>query len=203
MVDIYHLPAQVYPIPVTAPKLNIIYPRVFIQNLQAQQMINQGIVNKVESMFQEQHYIQGQTEMTGSFEIKTNERAILSLILSNYAFTYPAAHGLTIIKSISANIETGQIYQLKDLFKPDSNYVQRLSNIIKKQIKQRELSESSQFETIEPNQDFYIADKTLVIYFQLYEILPYSAGFPMFPIPVYEIRDIIREDGPLGRMIPY
>ncbi|WP_368073024.1 RsiV family protein [Virgibacillus salinus] len=53
---------------------------------------------------------------------------------------------------------------------------------------------------MQPDQDFYIADKALVIYFQLYEITPYVFGFPMFPISVYAIKDIINEDGPLGRM---
>ena len=45
-----------------------------------------------------------------------------------------------------------------------------------------------------------MADKALVIYFQLYDITPYVFGFPMFPISVYEIQDIIDENGPLGRM---
>ncbi|MFB4475682.1 RsiV family protein, partial [Oceanobacillus caeni] len=58
----------------------------------------------------------------------------------------------------------------------------------------------TEFTKIEPNQYFYIADKTLVIYFQLYELAPYAFGFPMFPISVYDIQDIIDEEGPLGRM---
>ncbi|WP_337445661.1 RsiV family protein [Ornithinibacillus scapharcae] len=67
-------------------------------------------------------------------------------------------------------------------------------------MKQRDIQLIEDFTEISPNQDFYIADKSLVIYFQLYEITPYVYGFPMFPISVYQIQDIIREDGPLGRM---
>ena len=59
----------------------------------------------------------------------------------------------------------------------------------------------NEFTTIRPEQDYYIADKALVIYFQLYELTPYAYGFPYFPISVYEIQDIIDENGPLGRML--
>jgi hypothetical protein len=37
--------------------------------------------------------------------------------------------------------------------------------------------------------------------YQLYELTPYVFGFPQFPISVYEIQDIIREDAPLGVML--
>ena len=40
----------------------------------------------------------------------------------------------------------------------------------------------------------------LVIYFQLYEITPYVEGLPMFPISVFELADIIRENSPLSRL---
>ena len=35
----------------------------------------------------------------------------------------------------------------------------------------------------------------------LYELTPSVYGFPMFPISVYDIQDIIDENGPLGRLI--
>src|SRR5690625_7638876 len=38
------------------------------------------------------------TEMIGTFEIKTNERNVLSLTLTNYAIAYHYAHGLTLKK---------------------------------------------------------------------------------------------------------
>ena len=59
------------------------------------------------------------------------------------------------------------------------------------------------FEGIRSDQDFYIADTVLVIYFQLYEITPYSLGFPYFPIPILDIADSINPDGPLNRMMSF
>jgi hypothetical protein len=46
-----------------------------------------------------------------------------------------------------------------------------------------------------------VADRALVIYFQLYELAAYVFGFIYFPISVYELQDIINDEGPLGPMI--
>lgn len=182
----------------------IYYPQVIgLSNTSAQQSINQTIYQLVQSLIQWQYQQQGTnsfTEMIGTFEIKTNERNVFSLSLTNYAYAYQHAHGLTLMKSLTFNVQTGEQYQLKDLFKPGSNYVETLSKIVQTQIDQRDIQLLGEFSGISPDQDFYIADKALVIYFQLYEITPYYVGFPMFPISVFAIQDIINENAPLGKM---
>ncbi|MRH41184.1 DUF3298 domain-containing protein [Aquibacillus halophilus] len=107
---------------------------------------------------------------------------------------------MTYIKSLTFDLQNRTRVELKDLFRPESNYINRISTLIRAQIEQRDIQLLGTFTSIEPNQDFYIADKALVIYFELYEITPYVFGFPMFPISVYGLHDIIDEDGPLGRM---
>jgi hypothetical protein len=152
------------------------------------------------ALLKQQGYFENpMTEVVGQYETKTNQRGVLSLSISNYAFA-GGAHGLTIIKSLTFDMQTGRLYQLADLFKPGSDYVRRLSGIVALQIKERQIDLLGEFTGIRPDQDFYIADKCLVIYFQLYEITPYVFGFPMFPISVYQIEDIIDEQGPLGKM---
>lgn len=185
------------------PNLVVHYPVVVgMINTVAQQRINHRILTLVNKLIIEQGYYQSpNTTIQGWYEIKTNQRGILSLSISNYAYPYQAAHGLTIIKSLTFNINTGKTYELKDLFKPDSNYVEVLSEMIAVQIREREIPLLEDFKGISPEQDFYIADKCLVIYFQLYEITPYVYGFPYFPISAYEIQGILRENGPLDKMI--
>lgn len=182
----------------------IYFPEVIgLNNLSVQHKINQQIYNLVQTLIHEQYEQQDTNvfaEMLGTYEIKTNERNILSLSLSNYAIFPQAAHGLTLMKSLTFNIKTGKSYTLQELFKPDSNYVKALSEIIQKQIQERNIPLLEPFTTIRPDQDFYIADKALVIYFQLYEITPYYYGFPMFPISVFDLVDILNDDGPLGVM---
>lgn len=182
----------------------IYYPFVYgLQNQLVEHKINQEILTIVNMLIEEQYSAQNTTkfvEMLGTYEIKTNERNILSINFSNYAIFYQAAHGLTLMKSLTIDVETGEVYQLADLFIAGSDYIEVLSTKVKEQIHERNIILLEPFTQISPDQDFYIADKSLVLYFQLYELTAYVYGFPMFPISVYELENIIREDGPLGRM---
>lgn len=202
MSNLTKLPVQVKTVHMINHRLDLFFPVIKgIPNKDVQQTINETILKTVYDLMREQGYFEDEnTTITASYEIKNNQRGILSLSLINYAFS-GGAHGLTIIRSLTFNIETGQLYQLKDLFKPCVNYVLRLSEIIQAQIIARDVPILDEFNCIKPDQDFYIADKSLVIYFQLYEITPYAYGFPYFPISIYEIEDIIDEEGPLGMML--
>ena len=165
--------------------------------------INHAIVNTLNKMLIERDfYSDSLIELLANYEIKTNERGILSLNLIVYSFT-GGAHGMTIIKSLTFDVKTGKQYTLQELFKPDSNYEKKLSDIIGKKIKDWNIQLLEEFKGIRSDQDFYIADTTLVIYFQLYEITPYYWGFPYFPIPLLDIADIIRPNSPLDRMMSF
>ncbi len=187
----------------SGPDKTVFYPKVMgMQNQGMEISINRAIAYQTQQLINEQVGNMPTTveEMIGLYEIKNNQRQVLSLSLSNYTYHYHAAHGMTYIKSLTFDLQKGKISELKDLFRPGSDYVQRLSGLIDNQIKQRNIPLLNGFTAIRPNQDFYIADKVLVIYFQLYEITPYVFGFPMFPISVFDIEDIIDENGSLGRM---
>jgi hypothetical protein len=182
--------------------VTIDYPAVKdLESPAVQHRINRAIASQVDKLMREQGYYKSQkVEMLGWYEIKTNERGILSLTIGNYAFTYPSAHGLTIVKGLTFDIKSGDGIELSGLFKPGSDYVKVLSDIVEQQIKDRNISLLDEFKGIAPNQDFYIADKSLVLFFQLYEITPYYMGLQYFPISVYQIQDIIDKDGALGVM---
>lgn len=199
------LPVSIQTKMITEKGRKIYYPIVVgLKNNHIEEKINQKIFNLVKWLIEEQYKEQGASsfiEMIGTFEIKTNERNVLSLSFSNYAYAEHHAHGLTLMKSLTFDIQTGKSYQLKDLFKPGSNYISILSKMIQQQIRERNIQLLNEFTEISADQDFYIADKTLVIYFQLYEITPYYVGFPMFPISAYSLENILIEDGPLGRML--
>jgi len=185
------------------PDLQVFYPRVVkMQNRALEHLINTSIVAKTQELINLQVNQSPSTvvEMLGTYEVKNNQRDVLSLAFSNYTYYYQAAHGMTYIKSLTFDLKQGKLLQLKDLFKSDSDYINRISSLIKVQIAERDIPLLEEFTTIQPDQDFYIADKTLVIYFQLYELTPYVFGFPMFPLSVYDLQDIIIEDGPLGRL---
>ncbi|WP_083270655.1 DUF3298 and DUF4163 domain-containing protein [Bacillus marinisedimentorum] len=187
----------------SGPKQYVFYPRASgMPHKGLERFINRAIASQTQQLINEQagNMPSAVEEMIGYYEIKNNQRQVLSLSLINYTYHYYAAHGMTYIKSLTFDLEKGKLCKLKDLFKPGSDYVTKLSSLIDAQIKERNIQLLGDFISIRPNQDFYIADKCLVVYFQLYEITPYVTGFPMFPISVYEMEDIIDENGPLGRM---
>ena len=194
--------SRIYPVIVNTLKmkninLDIDYPQVTrLMNLNVQKIINRTIINTVYMLIQEQGFYE---EMDGTYELKNNDKGVLSIVLINYSFA-GGAHGNTIAKALNFDIETGHVYTLPELFKPNSNYVKKISDIIKVQIKARNIPTLGDFTEINPNQDFYIADRSLVIFFQLYEITPYYVGIPYFPISIYELEDVINENGPLQRM---
>lgn len=187
----------------SGPKKEVIYPQVVNhRNQRLERSINQGIVQQTQKLIDTQVGDMPSTvsEMLGTFELKNNQRNVLSLNLSNYTYHEHAAHGMTFIKSLTFDLQKETLVQLKDLFKPGSNYIKRLTTLIQEQVKKRDIFLLGEFTSIKPDQDFYIADKALVIYFQLYDITPYAFGFPMFPISVYELQDILDDSGPIGRM---
>ncbi len=196
------LPVSIRTMRLFWPNLNVYYPAVYgLKNAMVQQKINTDILDQTDRLIRDQGYYQNpMTQITGYYEIKTNERNILSLTQTNYAFS-GGAHGLTIMKSLTFDVTSGKSYQLKELFRDGSDYVRILSEIVGAQIRKRDLPLLEEYTGIRPDQDYYIADKCLVLYYQLYQLLPYVFGFPYFPISVYEIEDIIDEDGPLGRMV--
>lgn len=188
----------------SSPSINVYYPIVTnLPHPAVEKKINGDIIHALNKLLIEQgFYSEHLVEMVGTYEIKTNERGVLSLSLTVYSFT-GGAHGLTIIKSLTFDVKTGKQYALNDLFKPDSNYVKVLSEMIEKKMVEWDVPLLEDFTQIRSDQDFYIADHSLVIYFQVYEWTPYVYGFPYFPITIKDIEGIIREGGILEKMIPF
>lgn len=201
---IQSLPVSTQTMVIQHEGMTIYYPQiVHFNHINVQQKINHTIYEHVRQLIQQQYEEQDThsfVEMIGLYELKTNERDVLSLSLSNYAYAPKHANGLTLMKSLTFDLQTGQLYQLQDLFKRGSDFKSVLSKLVQQQIKERDISLINDYPGILPDQDFYIADKSLVIYYQMYQITPRYIGFPMFPISVFALQDIIDENGPLGRM---
>src|SRR5690625_3731507 len=199
------LPVMIQTMVIKQQGTTIYYPQVTgLQNQHVQQKMNQTIAQLMQFLVQQQHEQQGAdafTEMIGTSEIKTHERTVLTRTLTSCAIASHYAHGLTLKQSLSFETRDGKNCTLQELFRPGSNYTDVLSKVVQKQIKARDIPLIGDFPGISPNQDFYIADKALVLYFQAYEITAGYIGLPMFPISVYELQDIIDENGPLGRMM--
>lgn len=185
------------------PRLNVHYPQVVgLKNGLVRRMINNSILDAVYDLIRLQGYVKDPTKtLTGDYHVKLFKNGLLSLLYENYGYAQHAAHGITYQSSQTFNLEDGSEYRLEDLFKPGSNYVDRLSDIIRREFKSRDIPMLTEFKAIDRNQSFYLTDQAVVIYFQLYEYTPYVYGFPTFEIPFHDIMDIIDPNRPIGRLL--
>lgn len=124
------------------------------------------------------------------YKVTYNQNCALSLYFDQYEFA-GGAHGLTIRYSDSWNLPKSKRIELADLFPHKGHYRDYLLQTIDKQIGQKQETESSMFfenyvqlvnENLRLN-NFYLTKEGVVIYFQQYDIAPYSSGIPTFLIP--------------------
>ncbi|WP_332634131.1 WG repeat-containing protein [Halalkalibacter flavus] len=136
----------------------------------------------------------------GDFSVSFFQKNLLVLKLEGYEYPFGAAHGMPYQVHVPIDLKTGTIYELKDLFKPDSDYVKVISDIIGKQIQaEPQHYFPDQYKGIQPDQPFYVDENSLTIYFEPYEIAAYAFGFPSFTIPFEEIMGLIDVDGSFWR----
>jgi len=135
---------------------------------------------------------------TGDFNVSFFRKHLLVMELSGYNFPFGAAHGMPSRIYVHINLRNGKFYNLSDLFKPGSKYVEKLSEIVGKQIAndpQYSYVFPGEYKGISANQPFYVDEAALYLYFAPYEIGPYAAGFPTFRIPYAEIMGLISTEG--------
>lgn len=138
---------------------------------------------------------------SGDFSVQLLQKHLLVLELTGDETPFGAGHGMQSKINVHINLNTGQIYQLKDLFTSGSNYIKVISEIIGKEIQQQQDTyiNHDQYKGIKENQPFYVTKEHLVIYFEPYEIAAYALGFPEFKIPYHDIKTLINEKGAFWR----
>lgn len=120
--------------------------------------------------------------------ITYNQTPIISLYQDQYTFT-GGAHGSTVRTSQNWNLACNKQISLDDIYAHKPNYLLSILKQINQQIQEKgadlffDNACCLVTETFQPNQ-FYLTPQSLVIYFQQYDIAPYSTGIPTFEINV-------------------
>ncbi|WP_134682632.1 WG repeat-containing protein [Brevibacillus migulae] len=167
-----------------------------LANKQVEQSINNRLTHEVSSA---ESFPVEVSEY--DFNVASYQQNLLVIHNSGYIYPLGAAHGMPSSEYAHIDLKTGQFYQLKDLFKPGSGYEQKLNELILSQMRKdaEELGifpdAAEQFTGIRADQDFYIENDALNIYFYPYDIGPYAAGFITFQIPFTDIQELIDQNG--------
>ncbi|MBM7607371.1 hypothetical protein JOD29_000608 [Lysinibacillus composti] len=187
------------------PNVNffVYYPRIVgIQNKQVQKKTNQELkrlsnLQKI-SPNEALSYV-----YEGDFIIESLIKDLLTMQFTGYEYHFGAAHGTGIQNFVTLNVKNGEFYELQELFKPQSDFITKLSDMIKEQmLKEPEKYFSIDlYKGIKPNQNFTVTEDTLTIYFDSGEIAAYAVGFPKFTIPFSEIMELINEEGELWQAL--
>ena len=171
---------------------NVSYPAVInINNKKLKQEINMKICETAYQGIPDTYIGDNIIEANSSYEATYNQNSILSLKFQNYSYIKGAAHENKKKKSITLNLTNVDIYNFDDLFKNNADYKTRIDKIIQRQIAQRNIPMLSQFKGIAPDEEYYLTDNYLIIYYQIYEYTPYYYGILEFKIPYMSISDLL------------
>lgn len=128
-------------------------------------------------------------EVILDYTITYNQNSIVSLYSDEYIYS-GGAHGNTTRSSQNWNIIFAMQFSLNDLFNNNCNYVLGILKNINSQIEQQIADGTNQYfenycslvlNTIDLN-NFYLNPGYITIFFQQYDIAPYSSGIPTFDI---------------------
>jgi hypothetical protein len=124
------------------------------------------------------------------FTVTYNENCVLSLYFDQYEYT-GGAHGLTVRYSDTWNLQKSKRMDLNEIFPHKSDYREYVIDTINQQIAEEIATGNNPYfenysqlvnENFKAN-NFYLTEEGVVIYFQQYDIAPYSTGLPEFLIP--------------------
>lgn len=179
--------------------LLIYYPEILgLKDKNTQDDLNRSI--KKNFISEEYNNIRPDEELNSNlecdFKVPFYNKDLLIIEMEGYEYPFGAAHGMPVRSYSHIDLKTGKVYELKDLFRSGSSYLERINKIIRMKIDSNPEDYSTyDFEKINDEKNFIITEDSLHIYFTPYEIASYADGFPEFEIPFEEIMDLINTDG--------
>lgn len=129
-----------------------------------------------------------------NYSVTYNENCILSFYYDIYTYT-GGAHGTTLRKSDTYNLNTGREIPLSAYFDNKASYRKKVLDIILEQADRRQQESQGLFfdeyrSLIKKHfneESYYLIPDGIVIYYGQYEIAPYVAGIVEFTIPYSQV----------------
>ena len=128
-----------------------------------------------------------------TYETPYNKNSALSIFCDRYEYT-GGAHGMTVRSSDTWDLGYGYPMQLKEFYPKGANYKKSLiASAILEAERQIKDGSGMYFEDYKKliaryfdPEDYYLTEKGLAVFYQLYAIAPYAQGFPVFIAPYSE-----------------
>lgn len=136
-------------------------------------------------------------EIRSNYSIIYKIKNLLGIRFNVYWYGMGAAHGNGSIIALNINLQNGEIFEFKDLFREWA--LESINSLIgKKILLYKKCNISPQTINVRGNQGFYIEKDRIVIVFDTYEIASGSCGPIEIPLYFHEIKDFINPNGPLA-----
>ena len=172
-------------------------PKLLMNNKEIERILNKKFesdimnfyntsVKEAESYFDDFPDAENKFVISSDYEVKKSNNKVLSMLIKYYKYS-GGAHGYYEYIPYNIDLRKGNFIALKDIFKDNVDYKMLINKEIENQIKEMRKNEKYidkiyEFHGIKENQKFYLQDGKIVIFFDLYDIAPYVAGIPEFPI---------------------
>lgn len=138
-------------------------------------------------------------EFVETFEPTYCRKPMISLFYDIYEFT-GGAHGNTVRKGNTWDMERGVLVPLGSLFEKGYDYKSVIIKYIVSEARRRQMAGlANYFDNLEENvmkyfdpANFYLTEEGLAIFYPLYTIAPYSEGIQVFIIPYFMFSGIMR-----------
>lgn len=195
--------AEVERLQIKKKNININYPKIKgLEEHAAENRINRLVQQKIYRMVME-----GLTSQTGpvniqsDYKVKLNQRGLLSMLFTQSATSFGAAHPNNVLHSLTIDLESGREWQFDDLFNSKTDYRETLDKLINKQIEERKIPLTDEYKGINKRQEYYLTENMLIPYYQVYKYTYHAYGPLELYIPYRTIYGIINNDGPVSRLI--
>jgi len=140
------------------------------------------------------------------YELVSQKGNFWSLKYNISGYTDGAAHPYHYTITINYDLENGRDITLDEIFQPNSNYLQVISDICKARLATRDIGfegfEQGADPTAENYQNWNVSDEGLVITFDEYQVAAYAAGPQTVLIPFSELGQITNDQGPIAPYLP-
>ncbi len=135
--------------------------------------------------------------------------SLLSIGFTNSEYFSGAAHPNSLTQVFNYDIVGGELIKLPDFFKPESNYLEAISEFAENELLEKfkdenellkEMIKSGTAPKTENYEKVGISEDGLIIIFDPYRVVPYALGPQEVKIPYENLKEQIDPDGPVGSL---